>query len=388
MKESKKILLVLFVCLLVLIACNKPTPEEGTTPDISASLPAGGEEGEGASSSVNAEQAWREYLVGSWTYQSEYLSSIVVEMVVDQQLHVELTFDDRLTNERVGEFQGEIILERLYAEENEAPDGMKIKLSDPTYSSGDFFFLDRTIYDGKRVMSLFYAENGHSVFDILTGEDSYGYTMEEVMLEKVTGETYAGTPRKNEAFYAVFWGEEVSHASVWLDDVEWTPAIGAEYNGVYPEKMMLYENDERGSLLYTVDAMQAFDILGDDLFKGEVYYVETDEEGHVIQLIDADYKAFLESSADDYVDSGMEDLVFEIFTDGIVEIQEHLNRGMLMLFTGETIIIDGQQCYKVVLGTNHDEVFVNEIHYAVNPKTRQVYEYDVLNDTWKALAVG
>ena len=72
----------------------------------------------------------------------------------------------------------------------------------------------------------------------------------------------------------------------------------------------------------------------------------------------------------------------------LYEIQEYLNSGMEILVTGESVLIDGERCYYAFLGTDHEESFVREIIYAVNPSTWQVYLFDVLNDKWESLGVG
>ena len=132
------------------------------------------------------------------------------------------------------------------------------------------------------------------------------------------------------------------------------------------------------------------------LFKGTVYYVETDENGNMIELIDAAYKDYLEEGGDDYIDEALydyvdpeiKDLIYHIIMTDIFEIQEYLDDGMNILFTGESIIIDDEECYFVFLGTGQEESFVREIHYAVNPYTEQVYRYDTINDIWETVGVA
>lgn len=58
---------------------------------------------------------------------------------------------------------------------------------------------------------------------------------------------------------------------------------------------------------------------------------------------------------------------------------------MAILYTDETIMLDDADCYLVELGTNHEDQFVREFHYAVNTTTEQVYLYDVIMDTWEEL---
>lgn len=80
----------------------------------------------------------------------------------------------------------------------------------------------------------------------------------------------------------------------------------------------------------------------------------------------------------------IEELLFEIIT-GKEEAREYLDLGMKILITGEMENIGGVECHVVFLGTDHDDSFVREIHYAVDPDRRQVYRYDILTDSWEAL---
>lgn len=91
-------------------------------------------------------------------------------------------------------------------------------------------------------------------------------------------------------------------------------------------------------------------------------------------------KAPTTNAPDGDIDPATEALIFDIIKK---EAKEYLDAGMTILFTGETITLDGADCYLVDLGTNREEQFVREIHYAVNIVTRQVYQYDVIMDTWE-----
>lgn len=108
-----------------------------------------------------------------------------------------------------------------------------------------------------------------------------------------------------------------------------------------------------------------------------------DYKGNIIELITADYTKSLEEISEESIDK-IKDQIFNI-TESIYEIQEHLDTGMSILFTGETTIIDGEKYYEIALGTNHEEIFVREIYYAVNITTGQVYKYDILNDLWEEI---
>ncbi len=405
MKAKRLFLVFLAISIVILTACSQSKPDQVDQSKNTIAPPLEGvskefeEEGNTISPpDLTTEEGIRQYLVGEWTCKIDYMSNILVTMNVSQDLDVQLSFYDTFTDENKGEYKGKISLDRLYARSDEGPDLMTFNLDDDYYSKADFFFLHRTIYDGKRVMSLFFTGDGKSVFDILLGYDDedYDYIIDEVMLEKISGEVSQGEPRKNESFYAVFWGHQDLFESIWLDRVYWTPPVDEEYVTDYPRPMTLYERDRNESIVYNVAPEKDFEILGDNMFKGTVYYVETDENGNMIELIDAAYKDYLEEGGDDYIDEALydyvdpeiKDLIYHIIMTDIFEIQEYLDDGMNILFTGESIIIDDEECYFVFLGTGQEESFVREIHYAVNPYTEQVYRYDTINDIWETVGVA
>lgn len=68
------------------------------------------------------------------------------------------------------------------------------------------------------------------------------------------------------------------------------------------------------------------------------------------------------------------------------EIKAAMKRGMRVLYTGQTIDIDGNTCKLFSVGTDHEEQFVDEFHYAVCGDL--VYSYDVVNDIWTPLGMG
>ena len=377
-------LLVVLIGIVILTGCNKSEPEVVENNKISV-LPVVQdleetvvEEPTISPPNLETEQGVREYLIGEWTCEMEYMSNIVANMTIYEDMAFEISFLDSLSNESKGDYKGNIEFMRIWVDEEDAPDLLSLKFDDDSFSQ--YYFFHRTIYDGKRVMSLFFAGYEESIFDILIGSDDSDYTIVELMLEKITDEVTEEKPRKNDQFYAVFWGHGEPYESIWLDEVEWTPR--EEYEDPnYPVPMIVHENEVLESVLYYVDQDKKFDILGDDMFKGAAYYIETDENGNVVELVSADRKMFLEESSEEYMDE-IEEIIFFIIED-IDDIQENLNKGMSILFTGETTMIDGEECYEIALGTDHDEMFVREIHYAVNISTEQVYEYDVLYDIWK-----
>lgn len=336
---------------------------------------------------LNIEEGIREYLIGDWVFDKGYVSDVVCRMNIDEDLNVYLSFHDEYIDEAKGDFIGKIKLDRIYANANEAPDILSIELNDKDNYGGDFYFLHRTTYDEKFVMSWFFAGNGNSIFDILSPYD-FEYIPEEIMFERISEGLSQLKPRKDDGFYGVFWGKGDEGKKLWIDDVELTDEKDY-FARDYPKSMTLYENDVPESILYNILPDKAQDILSDDLFPGAVYFIQTDADGNIIDFIDSEFKAFIEDGFEEEdwgEDSGMyeiDELVFDIIENDVEEIKEYLNAGMSILYEGEIINLDGEDCYQVVLGTNHEESFVQEIFYAVNTSSRQVYRYDVITDAWE-----
>lgn len=65
------------------------------------------------------------------------------------------------------------------------------------------------------------------------------------------------------------------------------------------------------------------------------------------------------------------------------EVRDALERGMKLLYTGDTQVVNGRQCLLFALGTEHEEQFVREQLYAVSGD--QIYAYSAVTDSWKQL---
>lgn len=332
MKEYKGLLAVI-VCIAILGGCGVPKaankdPEAGgtessterTTDSItdnsaksatesSAVIP----DASGIADKINedskpvyppdfsTEKGIREYLIGEWTYDREYLNYCVLDpadvfakMIIDKDLNVHLSFEDKYTNESKGEFTGKIEFDRLHAKPNEAPDLISIVLGEEDYPGGDYLFKNRTIYDGKCAMSLFFAGNGNHIFELLATEDIAYYAVDEIILEKVSGLKSELHPTKNHDFYAVSWGTGADGKSLWLDEVQWTPSEEYDPDPDYPTRMTLYEDDVQESVLYKIATDNMKEVLMENLVPGEVYYVRTDKQGYVIEFVNADFKEYID----------------------------------------------------------------------------------------------
>lgn len=336
---------------------------------------------------LTTEAAMKEYLMGDWFSSIEYLSNIVVKMSINKELKVDLSFSDSYSGESKGDYKGEIKFDRIYAKPNEVPDLISLKLSDENYSEADFFFLNRTVYDGKRVMSWFFSGNGSCIFNKLSDMEDYEYIPGEIMFEKLIGDVPQYPPRKNDYFYAVFWGHGAEDNSIWLDDVWWEEAEEGSLQ-LYPPQMTLYDTDIQASVLYKIADNRELEILNDGMSKGEVYFIETNKDGRIIEIINAEYKAYIEKGLNGYYDTEVEEFVFDIIKNYVEEIKEYLNEGMTIWFNGEIDIIDNDECYLVALGRYHGHHFEQEIFYAVSINTQIVYRYDDIEHVWKQVVMG
>ncbi len=331
----------------------------------------------------STEEGIRDYLIGDWSYEERYIRDITCDMNIDKDLNVSLSFENSYSNAPKGQYKGKITFDRMYVEANEAPDIISLELFNTDEPGGDFLFLHRTIYDNKRVMSWFFAGNGNSIFDVADFTEEFVFPSKEVMFEKRTGEKSPAKALYNDAFHAVFWGLGSDGESLWLDDVIWTPNDGS-YAPIYPVEMTNYQNDIKGSVLYSLVSKKVLEDFGYEMTEGEVYYVETNSQGKITYFISADEKEWIENN---YITP-------EITADVINSLTMYdepyniLSTGMSYLFEGDTVMLDGEEFYVVFLGTDHGEYFVKELHYAVDTYTGEVYWYNVPDDIWEQLGMG
>lgn len=339
---------------------------------------------------LTTEKSIRQYLVGEWLYEDPYLSDIACKMNIDEELNVKLSFENSYSAAPKGNYKGKITFDRIYAESNEGPDVISLELTDTDEPGGDFFFLHRTIYDNKRVMSWFPTENGNSIFNVIDYSGEYLDLNEEVIFEKITGEKSKKKVRENGEFYAVLWGLNTNADSIWLDDVEWTPGY-FDYSSTYPAEMTGYKTDTLGSVLYSIASEKKFDILNDLLIVNMVYLVETDNQGRIIKFTPAEKnkKKWID---DNFTISEIQDLIYKTLKI-YDEPRDYLDAGMSVLFTTtdgkiDCEIIDGIEYYFVSLGTDHEDRFVREVHYALDLVTKEIYWFDVINNKWEPLGMG
>ncbi|MDY0235948.1 MAG: hypothetical protein RBR71_07955 [Gudongella sp.] len=400
---KRKVLLATLICILVLTGCNKgkieqvdvvPNVEPNNTipsPVTEVSEDTKFEEqkeelGDIYQPDFSSEEGIRDYLVGEWVYDLYYRGDVICTMNIDEDLNVDLSFENSYSDEPKGDYKGKITFDSVFENPENAPDVISLKLFDTEEPGGDFFFLHRTVYDGKRVMSWFLASNGNTVFDVADPMDGFRSVAEEIIFEKETGEESKEKPRENDEFYAVYWGTGADEKSIWLDDVWWTPPEEeGDFAQEYPRSMTQYETDIPESVLYNIVPDQSFEILGEEIMEGAVYFVQTNEEGDIIYLIDAERKMFMEDS---YINPEAEGIIYNVIENDVEEIKPYLEAGMAILLTGETAIIEDEECYLVILGTHNEESFVRELYYAINIYTLQVYRLDILNDIWEAVTMG
>lgn len=291
MNKGIKIILVLACIVILMTACNNPRSDKMNKAVNSNQF-----------IEFDNEESIKEYLIGEWLSDKEVLSDYLLtqsnincNMYIDEQLNVALEFYNRETNESKNNYEGKISLDRRYADLNQVPDLISIELTDNSYPGGDFFFKHRTAYDGKHVMSLFFAGNGNCIFDMLADVDRLEYAPEEIIFEKTTKEKSQGSPRKDSGFYAVFWGKGSDRKSLWINEVQWTPTDEYDPQAIYPTRMTLYHNELAESVLYPIATEKMAFILENDIYPGEVYFVQTNKKGQIIDFEDAAHKAYIET---------------------------------------------------------------------------------------------
>lgn len=341
----------------------------------------------GSSPDLKSLEGIREYLAGEWVFDGRllYVSDVVCNLTIDEALNFQISFHDTHTDVIKGDYQGKIKLEKENTGPADVPDRLQIELTNSNELGGEFFYLHRTLYDGKYVMAWYTTGQQNSIFDLLSSDELVEMPS-EIIFEKKTDVTSKATLRKNAEFYAVYWGKGDQGKSLWLDDVIWTPIEDEDVTPVYPPEMTAYQNDSYESVLYRIQPDQINEVMGDDLFPGSVYFVGTDKSGRIKEFISAGRKRFLEESAGNAA-LEIKEMIFAITKD-IVEIQERLEAGMSLLIEEDTTLIEGKECYLIALGTNHEDKFTRELFYAVNLNTEAVYRYDVLTDSWEIVAVG
>ena len=321
----------------------------------------------------------KNYLVGTWVFSDGYRSDVVCDMTIDENYNVQLEFFNLYENEPAGNYSGKIAFDHVYVDPDQAPDYLRIILDDEEVSGGEYYFLHRTNYDGILVMGLFYGGTGSSVFDIL-GPEGFQETPKDIYFERFVDIPPSQEPKKDAKFHAVFWGMGEDQNSIWLDDVYWVqlePNLATDY----PREIMQYHNEVYESSLYPIPDDLFTEIMGDDLFPGTVYYVEINNQGEVIRLMPPEGASIAKQS--EYGE--LSEMLYFILTNGNSEVREYLDAGMKILVDGETITLDGEECYSVILGTDHAGKFTKEIFYAVGISSEQVYRYDVLTDSWQKL---
>lgn len=383
---------VLVICILVLAGCNNAKFDKMDSQDKNTLPSVDEKHSDIIAIDLNSEENIKKYLTGEWLANKknfgDYLyseSDIVCNMIIDENLNIDLSFYNQKLNESIGNYKGKINLDRYYAEANKPPDLISIELGEADWPGGDYFFLHRTVYSNKQVMSLFFAGNGNGIFDKLEYIENLEYPLGEIIFEKTTELKQEIKLLKDSEFHAVFWGEGADESSIWMDEVKWEPIGEYDPDALYPTAMTIYQDDMPGSALYSIEKDMIKYVSLSNKFPGEVYYVKTDKNGEIIELEYAEYKEDMED--DEYNDYDIGDQTYNILTE-IVEVQEYIDLGMSVLTTEETTIIDGEECYLIFLGTDHEELFVREIHYAVNVNTEQVYKLNILDNKWEELGVG
>jgi len=298
------------------------------------------------------------YLAGYWEF---YLQgNLNCDLSVYWDSSFLLSFYN-LWHEEVNTLSGTILSESDGNEFLNSSPVITLDFEDESISSEGFFVWEETVHEGRAIMSLLPLSDEPSVFDGIS---------EPLMFAKETDDFVEESLRKSAAFPATFWGADINGAYIWLDAME--------YDDVYEE----YFNSEKGTACYPLESEPDYSEF-DGAHMSDWIWVETNENGEVVSF---------NFSSNDEFDTDLEFQELSEFVFGIINdtdaVKYYLEMGMTPLFTGETEVVQGEICYLIALGTDHEEHFVREVFFALNPVTLQVYEYDIINDIWEAVAMG
>lgn len=234
-------------------------------------------------------------------------------------------------------------------------------------SLGDFTLEDVSLCDGQRLVRFTQQNDGESFMT----EHICEYDL--WILGQKDDRELTCTRRENDCFFAHIWKSQYGYRTepgdfgynqfvVYVDDIE----LDDEFNEL---------NVVRESVPYIVGEGNDENLCMlsggyDELFAyGEsVYLITTNADG---EIIDAVYTPT--------VPAPDEKTAAEVLT-SIDEVRLMLESGMSMLFEG-TDTVWSENVRLVALGTDHEEMFVREVHYAVTGDGT-VYRYDPIEDYW------
>ena len=103
------------------------------------------------------------------------------------------------------------------------------------------------------------------------------------------------------------------------------------------------------------------------------------ENGHIAETPGVyDFSIYLDEPDGMEVQLAMERLM------QVPEVRTLMQQGMQLMYGDQTERVEGQNCLLFVLGTDHEDHFVQEFFYGVSEDS--IFLYDVLNDVWIYLA--
>ena len=102
------------------------------------------------------------------------------------------------------------------------------------------------------------------------------------------------------------------------------------------------------------------------------------ENGHLQEIVGVyDFSIYEETP-----DERSVQIATEILLEA-AEVKDAIERGMKIMYTGDTQMIEGRTCLLFALGTDSEEQFVRERYYGVCDNL--VYGYDAISDTWSTV---
>lgn len=198
--------------------------------------------------------------------------------------------------------------------------------------------------------------------------------------------------------YEVFENDEEYENVIILPTRDWVYIVGEiiEYNSEKNEFVVIEEFPERFVDLFcsnlikvpmkeTIPNFRIKVIAGDE----EIYWYNTYDglNGNGIHF-------YNDSGESEFIDWNPEELLMDDISRGyntLVEYEDvahYLDLGMSIMHTDELVDIDGISCILYVVGTNREDQFVTERHYAYDPIYGTVYYFDVELNEWFELGRG
>lgn len=218
------------------------------------------------------------YLKGNWTMNLRHISDYTSELVITDDLHYTLQFTD--ASGQAGErFTGTI---EPTNKRQDDPD-VVIRFADSKGGpSPEFYLAHRTDYENKRVMGLYHVKEETGPFAILSPDPEH--FPRELLYEQEAEERETEEAQANAEFFGVYWSTGELPATLWVDPVEVDTEPKPRGDTYATSPYHNYTDSNPGSILFTVRAESAPQVLGETRLPGSLFVIRTDEKGAIREM--------------------------------------------------------------------------------------------------------